>query len=223
MKPRASVRTGAMKIGEVASASGISQRMIRHYEKIGLISKNSRVACCGTPTAAGSYRRHVSDARTFGGQLPRRRPARLPDSRRASNRQLPMSIARRDLRLRLYFCRLTHIWQSVSLRPLFAILIAFAMLFTPLAMQSGSAMAMGPADHQSQMMNQGHCSDQPTGGKDSKMGGKSCCVAMCAAVAVAAVSPVEPLAFERVADRPSLVQFHHSYLAKLATPPPRRA
>ena len=134
-----------------------------------------------------------------------------------------MSIARRDLRDGLNFGRRTHICQGVSLRPLFAILIAFAMLFAPLATQSGSAMAMGPADHQSQMMNQGHCSDQPTGGKDSKMPGKSCCVAMCTAVAVAPVSPVEPLAFERVADRPSLVQFHHSYLAKLATPPPRRA
>lgn len=31
-----------MKIGEVASASGISQRMIRHYEKIGLIPEAAR-------------------------------------------------------------------------------------------------------------------------------------------------------------------------------------
>ncbi|MES2147313.1 MAG: hypothetical protein V4491_05615 [Pseudomonadota bacterium] len=134
-----------------------------------------------------------------------------------------MSIANRDLGHRLNFGRLTLIWRGVSLRPLFAILIAVGMLFAPLAMQSGSAMAMAPADHQSQMMNQGHCSDQPTGGKDSKVPGKSCCAAMCTAVAVVPVSPVEPLAFGGVADRPALDQFHRSYLAKLATPPPRRA
>ena len=134
-----------------------------------------------------------------------------------------MSTASRSLGHRLNFCRSTRIWHGVSLRPFFAILIAFAMLFAPLAMQTGGAMAMAPTDHQSQMMDKGHCSDQPASGKDSKMAGKSCCVAMCMAVAVSPVSPVEPLAFERVVDRPSLVQFRHSYLAKLATPPPRRA
>lgn len=117
----------------------------------------------------------------------------------------------------------THIWHSVSLRPLFATLVAFAMLFAPLAMETGSAMAMAPSDHQSQMMEKGHCGDQPAKGKDGKAMGKSCCVAMCAAVAVTAAAAVEPLAFARTVNRPSQEQFHHSYLAKLATPPPRRA
>ena len=117
----------------------------------------------------------------------------------------------------------THIWRGVSLRPLFATLIAIAMLFAPLTMETGSAMAMAPADHQAQMMEKGHCGDQPAMGKDGKTMDKSCCIAMCTAVAVTAVSPVEALAFERIVDRPSLDQFHHSYLAKLATPPPRRA
>jgi Cu(I)-responsive transcriptional regulator len=31
-----------MKIGEVSAASGVSQRMIRHYEKIGLIPQAAR-------------------------------------------------------------------------------------------------------------------------------------------------------------------------------------
>ena len=109
----------------------------------------------------------------------------------------------------------------MSLRPLFATLIAFAMLFAPLAMETGSAMAMAPADHQAQMMEKGHCGDQP--GKNGKTMDKSCCVATCTAVAVTAVSPIEPLAFARLVDRPSLEQFRHSYLAELATPPPRRA
>ena len=33
-----------MKIGEIAAASGVSQRMIRHYEKIGLIPPAARRA-----------------------------------------------------------------------------------------------------------------------------------------------------------------------------------
>ncbi|MEO6113723.1 MAG: hypothetical protein ABIP07_04655 [Sphingomicrobium sp.] len=109
----------------------------------------------------------------------------------------------------------------MSLRRLFAVLIAVAMLFAPLALRSGSAMAMAPAKHHSQMMGKGHCGEQP--GKDGKSAGKSCCAAMCTAVALAPVSPVEPFAFPLSIERPSLAQSSHSYLAKLPTPPPRRA
>jgi len=111
----------------------------------------------------------------------------------------------------------------VSLRPLFAMFIAFAMLFAPLAMQSGGAMAMAPADHHSQMMESGHCGDQPAKGDHGKSAEKSCCVAMCAAVAVAPTASIEPHALVSSSERPSPAQFHHSFLAELPTPPPRLA
>ncbi len=115
-----------------------------------------------------------------------------------------------------------RIWLCVSLRPIFAILIAVALLFAPFAMQSGSAMAAAPGDHHAQMKDKGHCGDQPVEG-EGKMTGKSCCIAMCTGIAVTVAAPVEALAFARIADLPALIVFHHSYLAKLATPPPRRA
>lgn len=118
---------------------------------------------------------------------------------------------------------LRRICPSVSLRPLFAMIIALAMLFAPFAMPGGSAMAAMPFDHHGQMIDQDHCGDQPATGTDSKSTGKSCCVAMCAAMAVSPVSPVEPFAYLRSADRPALDQFGRSFLAELPTPPPRRA
>ena len=113
------------------------------------------------------------------------------------------------------------IGPAVSISKLFAILIAAAMLFAPFAMQSGSAMAAMPSDHHAQMMGKGHCEGQPTNDKDSKSAEKPCCAAMCAAVAVAAGSPIEPAVFARAVERPALEQFRHGFLAKLPTPPPR--
>ena len=123
----------------------------------------------------------------------------------------------------LKICSRQRIWPRVSIRPLFAILIAFAMLFAPLAMQSGAAMAMAPADHNAQMMETGHCSEQPAKSHNGKMVDKSCCAAMCAAVAVAPAVTTEPDTYARTVDRPAPDQFQRSYLAELPTPPPRRA
>ena len=110
----------------------------------------------------------------------------------------------------------------VSLRPIFTILIAFAMLFAPFAMPT-RAMAMAPADEHSQMMASEHCGDQSSDDMDSNATKTSCCVAMCAAVAVVPLSAIEPQVFARIADRPSPIQFIPGYFAELATPPPRRA
>jgi hypothetical protein len=127
-------------------------------------------------------------------------------------------------RPRLKLAAFTGIWPRMSLRPLFAMLIAVAMLFAPLAIQSGNAMAMAPAaDHHAQMMEGGHCGDQPAKSQDSQSDDKSCCVAMCTAIAVAPTTPIEPHALASSVERPSLTQFSHSFLAELPTPPPRLA
>lgn len=124
---------------------------------------------------------------------------------------------------RLKVSRFRSICPRVSLRSHFAMMIAMAMLFAPFAVQSGSAMAAMPPDHHGQMMDKGHCGEQPAKGTDSKSTGKSCCVAMCMAIAVTPVSPFEPFAYLRSVDQPAIEQFGASFLAKLPTPPPRRA
>lgn len=124
---------------------------------------------------------------------------------------------------RLKPSQIKAIWPRMSLRPLFAMILAVAMLFAPLAMQSGSAMAMAPADHHAQMMESGHCGEQPAKNHDGKSVDKSCCVATCTAIAVVPTMPIEPQAMVSSNERPSLSQFHHSFLAELPTPPPRLA
>lgn len=117
-----------------------------------------------------------------------------------------------------------HYLERMSLRSLLGTLIAIAMLFAPLGLGSGGAMAMVPvADHHAQMMESGHCDKQPGTGKDSPSDTKTCCVAMCTAIAIEPITPSEPHALASSHNRPSLAQVDHSFLAKLPTPPPRFA
>lgn len=114
--------------------------------------------------------------------------------------------------------------ERMSLRPLFVVLIGFALLFAPLGAIGGGAMAQGPAaGHHAQMMDSGHCDDQPATGKDGKSDKKSCCIAMCAAVAIEAARPAEPKALGSSTERPSLASFDPGFLTELPTPPPRLA
>ena len=117
-------------------------------------------------------------------QLPRRRPAGLPNPRRARNGAIMSTNSRRNHLSGLKVRTVAGIWPGVSLRPIFAIMIAFAMLFAPFAMPTG-AMAMAPADEHAQVMASEHCGDHSSDDQDSKAAGKSCCAAMCAAVAIA--------------------------------------
>ena len=109
----------------------------------------------------------------------------------------------------------------MSLRLLLAILTGLALSFAPLGLQNGSAMAMGPGDHQMQMMESGHCDGQPAKDNHSKSSAMSCCAAMCTALAVAPMAPAGPLVLESSAERPALEQSGHGFLAELPTPPPR--
>nr|WP_294847794.1 hypothetical protein [uncultured Sphingomonas sp.] len=108
-------------------------------------------------------------------------------------------------------------------RPLFAILIAFAMLFAPLAAHGGAARAMTPGDHHGQMMKSGHCADQPEKGDHQKAANKSCCVAMCMAMAVVPTMPGLLTILTAKIERPLLTRTQRSFLAELPTPPPRLA
>jgi hypothetical protein len=109
--------------------------------------------------------------------------------------------------------------RPVSMTKLFTILLALATLFAPGV--AGAAMAASP-HHDMQMMEAGHCQTPPSSG-DHKMDGKSCCIAMCMAVAVAPSTRAEtsPLR-EQVAQFPT-AQAYHGLPAEIATPPPRHA
>lgn len=124
---------------------------------------------------------------------------------------------------RLYILGFAPISALVNARAIFSILIAVAMLFAPLAMQSGAAMAMAPTDHHAQMMGKGHCDKSSSSDKDTSKAGKSCCVAMCAAVAVTPAASIEPHAYARVSPSVTPQDFQFGYFGELPTPPPRVA
>lgn len=111
----------------------------------------------------------------------------------------------------------------MTIRTLFALLLALAVLIAPAPSVMGAAMAASP-DHHAQMAPDDHCATVPanSGAKDEAPA-KNCCVATCAAVAVAPSgsigeikSLVAPAVFP-IATRPL------GYLGEIATPPPRRS
>lgn len=112
----------------------------------------------------------------------------------------------------------------MRLRTLAVILFAFAMVFAPLIGSSGSTMAMAPfAKHHGQTTETRDCGDQRADDDHDKSPEKSCCIGMCAAVAIASSSFVDQRVFPRSDEPVSLVQLARSFLAELPTPPPRLA
>jgi hypothetical protein len=110
----------------------------------------------------------------------------------------------------------------MSLRKVAVAIIGIAMLLAPVAVQNGMAMATpSPAAHHGQMADSGPCSDQPAGKADHAA--KSCCAAMCTAIADALPPAFAPLEFASSRERLATDNFRHGFLSELATPPPRRA
>ena len=108
---------------------------------------------------------------------------------------------------------------SVSIRKLFAIILALSVLFAPAV--AGAAMAASP-QHDMQMMEAGHCEAPPSGtAHHDKMDGKSCCISMCMAVAVAPSTPAETMPLRQEVAEFALPKTYHGLHGEISTPPPR--
>jgi len=73
------------------------------------------------------------------------------------------------------------------------------------------------------MMEAGHCQSPPSSPGDHKMGGKSCCIAMCMALAVTPSTPAECSPQRRQVAQFTPPAAYHGTLSEIATPPPRQA
>jgi hypothetical protein len=113
----------------------------------------------------------------------------------------------------------------MSWRRFFAMWIAVAMIFVPLAMLDGAAMAApGPSHHGAMSVEADHCGTKASHQQDrDKSADKSCCAAMCIGVAMAPVLSGRALVHSRIILRPSADPFRQGYLGEIATPPPRLA
>ena len=122
---------------------------------------------------------------------------------------------------------------AVSSQKLLTLFVAIAVLFAPAMTRAGEVMAAVP-DHQMQMMDSGHCksppsTDNPYTAKHGKSGGhdkakdKSCCMAMCMAVALSPSAVESGDAVHSALPTYALVSQYHGRITEIATPPPRRA
>lgn len=112
---------------------------------------------------------------------------------------------------------------SMGTRPFFAFILMFAVLFAS-ALSGTAAASAATMNHDTVMMDTGHCTSPPAARHDGKDMTKSCCVAMCAAtVAVAPSAPAELALVQQAAATFLIPAGHHGYLGEIATPPPRLA
>jgi len=108
----------------------------------------------------------------------------------------------------------------VSVRKLFSVLLALAILFAPAVTYAAMPMAMGQGGMQ--MMAMGPC-EAPPSTTDHKTPAKNCCMAMCMAIAVAPEKPVALLEPQHAVSYFATPISWHGHLGEIATPPPRIA
>lgn len=108
----------------------------------------------------------------------------------------------------------------VSLRKLFGILVAVAVLLAPAFTRAGEAFAALPVHHM-QMTESGHCTSPPSDQDDRAS--QSCCIAVCAALAVAPFTPAQSEPPRQIQAATFVPSAHVAYLREIATPPPRLA
>jgi hypothetical protein len=102
---------------------------------------------------------------------------------------------------------------------LFPILLALAVLFAPSMAYAALPMT---AQHDMQAMEMGHCQMLPSGkGDHDKDDGKSCCISMCMAVALAPSTPADAAESKHDAAYFTVPQSWQGFLGEIATPPPR--
>jgi len=113
------------------------------------------------------------------------------------------------------------ILELVSIRRFFAILVALAVLAAPGV--TSAALAAAP-HHDMAMMEGGHCQTPPSqSDHHDKTAGKSCCIAMCMAVAITPATPLLEEHAQAAQNNFFVPTAHDGYLREIATPPPRSA
>ena len=110
---------------------------------------------------------------------------------------------------------------SMGSRSLLVLVIMMSVLFAS-AVTGTAAASAAMMNHDMQMMEMGHCSSSPAK-EDGKTPVKSCCIAMCTAVAIEPTVPAQLGDIHHQASYFAVPASWHGYLGEIATPPPRFA
>jgi hypothetical protein len=108
-----------------------------------------------------------------------------------------------------------------GIRGLVAIVLAFALMFAPMATHLGMVSA-AVSDAPQTMGSAGHCHAQSRGpANHGKPISKTCCVSTGIAVAIDSASPPREKLVRPAAPVFALTTFRSGFLGEIATPPPR--